>query len=71
MEDPKPTAPGPTPRSSPKLEAFELIAERKGTAVWLVKATAAHQRWAKGREVTEAQFDAAVALVAGVNMNPM
>lgn len=71
MEDAKPTAPGPVPRQSAKLEAFEVIAERKGTAAWLLNATAAHQRWAKGREVTEAQFDAAIAMVAGVSLNPM
>lgn len=46
--------------SAPELRPFEQFAAEKGTPAWQLAGAAAHEGWPAGREVTEAQFDAAV-----------
>ena len=67
----------PQPRSSYAIDetpalatrkAFELWGKEKSTPDWLLAGTAAGNRWAIGREVTEAEFDAAVHKAANTPM---
>jgi len=52
------------------LEPFEAIAARKGTPPWHLGAVKAMNGWAQGREVSEAEFDAACERALGAQMNP-
>ncbi len=49
-------------------EPFEAIAKRKGTEQWVVNCMAAYHRWAKGREITATEFDAAEKAVMAVEL---
>ena len=55
-------APTETSVSAPaaKPQPYEQWAEQKHTAPWWVAGAAMHAGWAIGREVTEAEYDAAV-----------
>lgn len=53
-----------------ELKPFETWAAEKKTPDWLLAAAAASHQWPIGREMTEAQFDAAVEAAANLKMLP-
>lgn len=53
---------------APEKKLVETWAEEKGTPVWVVAALRAYFRWALGREVTEAEFDAGAEQMANAKM---
>lgn len=56
----KPDKPANTAPSKPvTLEAFEQIAARLGTPDWVLAGVASQEHWPVGREMTQADFEAA------------
>lgn len=49
-------------------KAFEEWAKDKKTAAWLLAGVRAHTKWGQGREVSEADFDAAASEVSGLKI---
>jgi hypothetical protein len=47
---------------------IEIWAEEKGTPAWLVAAARVHENWPMGRELTEAEFEAALKRVSSVRV---
>jgi len=59
MADQQKAPEAPKPPLAQRLAA-ETHAATKGTPAWLFRCTAAAQRWPQGRELTEAEYNAAV-----------
>jgi hypothetical protein len=49
--------------AEPEKKTVESWAAQKATPPWLFAAARAHERWAIGAELTEAEFDAALARI--------
>ncbi len=49
--------------AEPEKKTVENWAAQKATPLWLFAAAQAHERWAIGAELTEAEFDAALGRV--------
>jgi hypothetical protein len=49
------------PAQSPEKKTVELWAAQKATPAWLFAAARAYERWGIGSQLTEADFDAALA----------
>jgi hypothetical protein len=58
-----------TPAPGPERKTVEAWAAQKAMPAWLFAATSAHEHWASGAELTEAEFDAAVVRVQAVHFS--
>lgn len=61
-----PPAPTAEPVAAAERKPIETWAKELGTADWLFAATKMHAGWPRGREVTQAEFEAATKAVDGV-----
>lgn len=59
-----PAAPAPAPARKP----VEQHAEEKQTPAWLLAAARAHHGWPIGRELTESEFEQALAATKGIRI---
>lgn len=62
------TQPVITPDLTRTREAAETWAAKKGTPAWLFSAARTFHGWPQGRELTEAEFDAAVSSTQGIHI---